>query len=135
MRSRRLLVLAGAAAVAAVVGCLLFVWFLPRVDEAHFARLAVGMHRPEVEAILGAPGWWNDTLCFSTDHTVPDEQRAWPPGTLAVWAGDGLQVQVGFDAEGVVVWKRLYRTRGGASPDWFRWWRGRAPTPTGGTAR
>jgi hypothetical protein len=96
------------------------------------------MHRAEVEAILGPPWKWNDTRLHVTDPSIPAEQAISEPGTLALWQGSGLYVEVRYGAEGAVTWKRSWRSGGTQSPGWLPWRRSPLPTGTtmrGGTAR
>src|SRR5689334_16916133 len=112
MRRRRLLVLAGVALAAAVIGSVALEVHAYRqkvargrlIDRAHFDELGAGMRYTEVVAILGGPP--GDVRTESVRYYEPDASyfrfRAGPGGRCERWSGNDGQILVAFDSQGVV---------------------------------
>jgi hypothetical protein len=98
LRTRRLLLGAGALALLAVVA--MWTWLLvqprPGITWAKYKRIRVGMTLAEVEAILGRPA--DETVRVALEPPVP-------PGRA--WEGGGLRVTVWLDHAGAVSGKDL----------------------------
>jgi hypothetical protein len=95
VRKRRLLLVAGALAVLALIVALLHLRELrPGVTRANFQQVQVGMSVQEVEAILGGGG-------------CPDPDPGRKGLLWATWSRHGYVVEVVFDRDRKVREKRL----------------------------
>jgi hypothetical protein len=97
------LVVVGTSLTAAITAAA-FVVLHPRslhIDQKHFGRIAAGMAKPEVEAILGGPpGDYTDRRSVSS----PLYYYFWPNASLhgesyEGWVADGGGIVVVFDAD------------------------------------
>jgi hypothetical protein len=88
---------------ALVVAACRFIQPPPRIDQASYEMIQIGMTEREVEALIGAPagdygvgqGWYaiGDHFYSVSDPCEPDESR---------WIGQGHAIVVRFDSKGKV---------------------------------
>lgn len=91
-RRKRILLAVGLLVVVAVAGVVAVQWVMPAAGGkswGDFQRIAVGMRRPDVEAILGA---------FSGVEFGPGQPTY-------VWSDDEARIYVSFDGDSRVVKK------------------------------
>jgi hypothetical protein len=92
--------------VAAIV-----VWPWPeRIAERNFTRIAEGMRRAEVEAILGPPGDYTTgptvgPMRGGLDLLTRDESYYPMYDATLEWKGNTAIIRVGFDSAGVATYK------------------------------
>jgi hypothetical protein len=86
----------------------------PRVTARNYNRIAAGMHRSDVDAILGPPG---DFTTYPTRDAGPpvcesfDPAGVLPAAQSACWRGNNGTIRIDFDAKRTVVGKRFYPAR------------------------
>lgn len=92
-----------------------------RITMENAARIKVGMTRADVEAILGPPRDesnqatipWVGRLQEGKDHT----------SAHLIWKADGLYIEVGFNANGIVWWVNKFAYSVEIETDWQMFFR------------
>jgi hypothetical protein len=78
----------------------------PRITQANFERIKVGMRLEEVEAILGVPPG-DYTTEPVPDLEVGSSGTFKKPGRGCAWWGNDGLIQLGVDEDNLVLWTRF----------------------------